>query len=134
MNKISSFNNIFFEFEKLIQTDFIARLKDEQDIIRRTLLRIRATKEASSTSLLYSIAEVPTAVLLIGLLFAKIASPYESFIVAIIAFLILYMVTLVKEWNNPFNHYTEKSDEASVSLKPLYEIQERIKGEIKELK
>lgn len=133
MNKISSLNNVFLAFEKLIQTDDIARLKDEQYIVRRTLLRIRATKEASSTSLLYPIVELPTAALLIGLLFVKIASPYESIIVAIIAFLMLYMAALAKEWNNPFNHYTEKSDEASVSLKPLYDIQERIKDEMKEL-
>lgn len=131
MNKISSLNNVFLAFEKLIQTDYIVRLKDEQYIIRRTLLRIRATKEASSTSLLYPLAELPTVVLLIGLLFTKVASPYELLVVAIIAFVMLYMKASIKVLNNPFN---EMGGKPVISLKPLYDIQHRIKEELKDTK
>lgn len=131
MDKICRFNDIFLEFEKLTQPNFIVRLKQEQHIIRRNLIRIHTIRETSFVAVGYAIAELTTALLLIGFLFAKIEPFYESlFFIAVVAFLMIYMIALIKELDNPFEHYSEKEEFVSVSLKPLYDIQKRLKEEI----
>lgn len=135
MDKICRFNDTFLEFEKLTQPNFIVRLKQEQHVIRRNLIRVHTIRETSFVAAGYAIAEITTVLLLIGFLFAKIEPFYESlFFVGIIAFLMLYIIALVKDLDNPFEHYNEKDEVVTVSLKPLYDIQERIKDEMKELK
>lgn len=43
----------------------------------------------------------------------------------------LYMIALIKELDNPFEHYEDKNDAVIVSLKPLIDLQERMKKELK---
>lgn len=43
------------------------------------------------------------------------------------------MIALIKELDNPFEHYSDRYDAVIVSLKPLVDLQKRLDKEISEL-
>lgn len=132
LGKLTKFNDFFREFESLTQPNFIVRLKQEQHTIRRTIHRIHYIREVSFVSFGYAVSEITTVLLIIGFLLAKIDPFYESlFFIGIVAFLMLYMIALIKELDNPFEHYQDKNDAVIVSLKPLIDLQEKMKKELK---
>lgn len=134
MNKLTKLNDFFLEFEKLTQPNFIVRIKQEQHILRRTIHRIHTIRETAFISVGYAVAEITVALLTIGFIFAKIDPFYESlFFVGIVTFLMLYMIALIKELDNPFEHYTSKYDAVIVSLKPLLDLEKSLKAEAKKL-
>ena len=112
-------NATFAAFEGSVQPNFIARMKQDQSNIRRIIIRIHQIRETSFISSGYAIAEVVTALLIGGLVFSRIDPFYESvFFVFVISFLLIYMIVLIRDLDNPFGYYEDESDE-SVSLKPL---------------
>lgn len=130
LENLAKFNDYFRAFEPLTQPNFIVRLKQEQHIIRRTIHRIHHIREVSFVSVGYAVAEITSTLLIIGFLFAKIDPFYESlFFVGIVTFLMLYMIALIKELDNPFEHYQDKYDAVIVSLKPLLDLEKRLKEE-----
>lgn len=134
MEKLTKFNDYFLEFEKLTQPNFIVRLKQEQHFLRRTIHRVHHIREVSFVSVGYAVSEITTVLLIIGFLLAKIDPFYESlFFIGIVAFLMLYMIALIKELDNPFEHYADKNDAVIVSLKPLLDLEEKLKLEIKNI-
>lgn len=134
MEKLTKLNDYFLEFEKLTQPNFIVRLKQEQHFLRRTIHRIHHIREIDFVSVGYAVVEITSTLLIIGFLFAKIDPFYESlFFVGIVTFLMLYMIALIKELDNPFEHYSDKYDAVIVSLKPLLDLQKRLEKEIPEL-
>lgn len=134
MEKLTKFNDYFLAFEKLTQPNFIVRLKQEQHVLRRTLHRVHHIREVEFVSVGYAVAEITSTLLIIGFLFAKIDPFYESlFFVGIVTFLMLYMIALIKELDNPFEHYSDKYDTVIVSLKPLLDLQKRLAKEVTEL-
>lgn len=135
MDKICRFNDLFLDLERLTQPNFIARLKQEQHNIRRNLIRIHTIRETSFVAAGYAVAEITTGLLIIGFLFAKIEPFYESlFFVGATTFLMIYMIALIKDLDNPFDHYTDGKETTVVSLKPLKDVEERIKEELKRIK
>jgi branched-subunit amino acid transport protein AzlD len=72
MKLLSSFNDNFLVFEGLTQANFIVRLKQEQNMLRKMIIRIHTIRETSFLGTGYAIAEIITAVLVIGLIFIKI--------------------------------------------------------------
>lgn len=135
LHKISGLNDYYLKFESITQPNFIVRLKQEQNTIRRFIIRIHTIRETSFVSVGYAIAELTTGFLIIGFILAKIDPFYESFFfVGIAAFLMMYMIALIKDLDNPFDYYEGESEAAHVSLVPLKELQERMKEKAKELK
>jgi predicted membrane chloride channel (bestrophin family) len=99
----------FAEMEKWTQATLVARLKQEQGNLRRTLIRIHTIRETSFITILLSI----------GLIMAKIEPFYESlFFVSVISFLMIFLLMLIRDLDNPFGYYDRASSE-DVSLKPL---------------
>jgi hypothetical protein len=134
MDKVSELNRFFLAFESMTQANFIVRLKQEQQILRRALVRIHTIRETSFISSGYLIAEITSALLAIGLIFAKIDPFYESlFIVGVIVFLLSYLILLIRDLDNPFGYYENGSAE-DVSLKPLEDFTARIQVLIEEMK
>lgn len=131
MDKLCNFNDIFLSFEPLTQPNFIVRLKQEQHAIRKIMIRIHTIRETSFVSVGYAIAELTTGLLIIGFLFAKIDPFYDSlFFVGLGAFLMIYIIFLIKDLDNPFDHYTNGREAANVSLKPLLDVRKRIQEEL----
>jgi predicted membrane chloride channel (bestrophin family) len=109
----------FATMEKWTQATLVARLKQEQGNLRRTLIRIHTIRETSFISSGYLLADFVTILLSIGLILAKIEPFYESlFFVSVISFLMIFLLMLIRDLDNPFGYYDRASSE-DVSLRPL---------------
>jgi predicted membrane chloride channel (bestrophin family) len=127
LDKLTDLHRHFSAMEGLTQATFIARCKQEQSSIRRMLIRIHTIRETSFITSGYLIAYTTTLLLSTGLIMAKIEPFYESlFFVGVITFLLIYMILLIKDLDNPFGHYEGESSE-DVSLKPIEDLIKRLK-------
>jgi len=127
LKKITSLNDHFLALEPLTQANFIVRLKNEQNNLRRFITRIHTIRETSFNPAGYAIAEIITAVLCIGLIFTRIDPYYESiFFVTFVSFMLIYMVLLIKDLDNPFGYYEKENLADEVSLKPLLDLEKRM--------
>lgn len=128
MRRIEGLNDFFLQFEPLTQPNFIVRLKQEQSTVRRLILRIDTIRDTSFVPVAYAIAEMGTALMVFGLLFAKIEPFYEAiFYVGVVTFLLVYLIFLIKDLDNPFDYYKGGGEAAHVSLKPIEDLQERMR-------
>lgn len=134
LEKLFSFNNYFLAFENQTQANFIARLKQEQSLIRKMIIRIHTIRETSFLGTGYAIAEIITFILVAGMIFIKIDPFYESvFFVSFVSFILIYMIYFIKDLDNPFGYNLKESLVEEVSLKPLFDSQRRIKTNIKNI-
>lgn len=133
MRNITSLNGYFLGFEPLTQANFIARLKQEQNSLRKMMIRINTIRETSFISSGYFIASTTTILLVLGLIFARIEPFYESyFFVSVVSYLLIYLIFLIKDLDNPFGYSDDVSSE-DVSLKPLDDLIGDINFRITEL-
>jgi len=123
MQKISAMNEHFVALEPYTQPNFLSRLKQEQNNIRKFILRSESIRETNFCEPAYIIVEVLVFFLIIGLIILKITPFWESiFFTLIISFVSIYMICLIKDLDNPFD-YSDPNDELNeVSLKPLHDI------------
>jgi len=111
----------------LTQANFISRLKQEQNNLRRALIRIHTIRETDFISSGYLIATSTSVLLLVGLVLARIEPFYESlFFVGVISYLLIYLLFLIRDLDNPFGHYDEGSLE-DVSLRPIQDTVEELR-------
>jgi predicted membrane chloride channel (bestrophin family) len=135
LTAITKLNDYFLALESLTQANFIVRLKNEQNNLRRLITRIHTIRETSFNPAGYAIAEIISTVLCIGLIFTKIDPYYESiFFVAFVSFILIYMVFLIKDLDNPFGYYEKETFADEVSLKPLFDLEKRIPHEVNLMK
>lgn len=128
VEKITGLNDHFLSMEPLTQANFIVRMKQEQTAIRRIMTRIHTIRETSFNEAGYAIAEIISAVLVIGLILLKLEPFYENiFFVIFVSFILIYMVLLIKDLDNPFGYYEDDNLSQEVSLKPLSDLQVRVK-------
>lgn len=132
LNRVSGMNAFLLSFESLTQPNFIVRMKQEQNTIRRMILRIDAIRDTPFLSVGYSMSYLGTAALLVGLLFANIEPYYEAmFYLVTIGFLMIYLTVLIQDIDNPFDHYMGGA--AHVSLKPIADLEEKLRGYAEEV-
>lgn len=129
MEKILSFNDDFLAFEKETQPNFIVRLKQEQNLMRKMINRIHTIRETSFLGTGYAIAEIITFILVFGLIFIKMDPFYEGiFFVSFVSFILIYMIYFIKDLDNPFGYNETDSLVEEVSLKPILDSQKRIES------
>jgi hypothetical protein len=133
--EISGLNDHFLAFEPLTQPNFIVRLKQEQSAIRRMVIRINTIRETSFVMAGYAIAELTSVLLVLGLLFTDVGElGLEVFLVATLAFLLGYMLLLIRDLDDPFAYDgARKAGAAEVSLAPLEHVSGRLESELREL-
>lgn len=121
-------NRDFLAFEPLTQPNFIVRIKQEQSALRLLVLRINTIRETSFVGAGYLIAELTSVLLVSSLLFADIAQQgAELFLVGMVAFVLAYMIALIKDLDDPFDYEGEKrSKSAEVSLTVIHGLEERM--------
>ena len=135
MKKLLSFNDDFLSFENQIQANFIVRIKNEQNSIRKMINRIHTIRETSFVGTGYAIAEVITFILVLGLIFIKMDPFYESiFFVSFVSFIMIYMIYFIKDLDNPFGYCDKDSLVEEVSLKPILDSQKRLESYNEDLK
>lgn len=122
MTRLRDLNGFFRAFESSVQANFIARLKNDQSALRRLITRIHTIRETDFVASGYAVSEITTFLVCCGLVLSKIDPFYESlFFVGAISFLLIFMLTLIKELDNPFGYYEHESCE-HVSLQPLEDL------------
>jgi len=127
LERIAGLNESFLEFEPLTQPNFIVRLKQEQSALRRMVMRIQTIRDTSFVGAGYAIAELATLLLVIGLLLVDVGSFFDTlFLLCIITFLLVYMIFLIRDLDNPFDYHGHEKGAAEVSLRPLEELERRL--------
>lgn len=132
LDRIGDLNAYFLEFEALTQPNFIVRLKQEQHALRRMVIRINTIRETSFVGAGYAIAELIILLLVVGLLFVEFGSlGAEVFLICTITFLLVYMLFLIRDLDNPFDYDGEAQlSAAEVSLEPLDHLEQRVARDI----
>ena len=128
LDRIQALNRFFLEFEPLTQPNFIVRLKQEQTALRLLVTRINTIKETSFVGAGYLIAEITSTLLLISLLIVEIAPLGAALLlVAMITFVVVYMILLIRDLDDPFE-YDEggRRGAAEVSLAPIDRLERRM--------
>lgn len=129
LQHILDLNTFFLIFEKQTQANFIVRLKQEQNTLRKLVTRVHTIRETSFLGTGYAIAEIITGILLFGLVFIKIDPFYESFFfVFFVGFIMIYMIFFIKDLDNPFGYDLENNLVEEVSLKPVLDARETLKS------
>lgn len=130
LGKLSGMNDYFAKFEPLAQATFINRMKQEQANMRKLIIRVHTIRDTDFVQSAYAVVETLAFFLIIGLIFLKLEPFYEAlFFVTIVSFLVLYMIFLIKDLDNPFDYAEFGENGSEVSLKPLHDLKERIHSE-----
>jgi len=132
MSMIEKISDELFLLERHTAPNYIARLKQEQNNLRKIIIRIHTIRETDFIESGYLIANTTTIMLLTGMVFLKIEPFYESlFFAFIVSYLLLFLLMLIKDLDNPFGFY-DKDSHNDVSLKPIddaiFRIEEKING------
>lgn len=125
LEKISQMNDFFVELDKEgIIPAYIVKMKNEQNNIRKLILRIDTIRDTDFIGSAYAIVEAMGFLTGIGLIMIKIEPFYASlFFTLLVTFLISYMVFLIVDLDNPFD-YSEKGERGTeISLKPLRDLE-----------
>ena len=127
-DKIFELNIYFLKFEPLTQANFISRLKQEQSQLRKIINRIHTIRETSFLGTGYAIAEIITTLLIVGMLFINIGKSFmeELIFTGFVSFILIYMINLIKDLDNPFGYYAEDNLSENVSLKPIENVHLRL--------
>ena len=129
---LDGLNGLTDEFEGLqqwTQGTFVARLKQEQSNLRRSMTRIQGIRDTNFVSSGYLLADMITGLLCLGLVLIQWDPTrpfYEAlFFVGVISFLLIFLITLIRDLDNPFGYY-ERYSGADVTLKPLEDAMARL--------
>jgi hypothetical protein len=125
LESISQMNEFFIEFDREgVQANYIIKLKNEQNSLRKMILRVDTIRDTEFVGSAYAIVEVMGLLISIGLILIKIEPFYASlFFTLLVTFLILYMFMLIKDLDNPFDYKGHGEGGTEVSLKPLHDIE-----------
>jgi predicted membrane chloride channel (bestrophin family) len=134
MLRVERLSDEYVLLEKHTQPNYISRLKQEQNNLRKLITRIHTIRETDFVFSGYFIAFTTTVLVILGMVFLKIEPFYESlFFVGLVTYLLLFLLKLIRDLDNPFGHYDTTSFE-DVSIKPIEDTIERINEKIKEMK
>ena len=125
LNKISSMNDFFVEFEKEgVQANYIIKMKNEQNSLRKIVMRVDTIRDTDFVVSAYAIVEAMGFLTALGLIIIKIEPFYASlFLTLLITFLIFYMFLLIKDLDNPFDYSSKGETGTEVSLRPIHDLE-----------
>jgi predicted membrane chloride channel (bestrophin family) len=116
---IEGLSDEFVLLEKYTAPNYVARLKQEQNNLRKIITRIHTIRETDFIFSGYFIASTTTNLLILGMVFLKIEPFYESlFFVGLVTYLLFFLLKLIRDLDNPFGYY-EKDSYEDVSIKPI---------------
>ena len=124
LKKVSMMNDFFIEFDKEgVQANYIIKLKNEQNSLRKLILRIDTIRDTNFVGSAYAILEAMGFLVALGLIIIKIEPFYASlFFTLLVTFLIFYMFLLIKDLDNPFDYSVQGESGTEISLKPIYDL------------
>jgi hypothetical protein len=134
LKKISMMNDFFVKFDKEgVQVNYIMKLKNEQNNLRKMILRIDTIRDTDFVGSAYAILEAMGFLVAIGLIVMKIEPFYASlFLTLLVTFLISYMFLLIKDLDNPFDYSVKGESGTEVSLKPIHDLERALENFMEE--
>ena len=129
MSDIRALNGPFRVIAPAIQAGFTTRLKSEQAAVRKLVIRMDTMRRTSYVAAGYLIAEV-TAVLLLGIM---IITDFDDFaptlwVSGLLAYLLFYVVGLIRDLDNPFEYRKGRPGAADVNLDVLERSEDRLRA------
>jgi hypothetical protein len=127
--KISAMNDFFIDLDKEgVAPPYIVKMKNEQNNIRKMILRIDTIRDTDFIGSAYAIVEAMGFLTAVGLIVMKIEPFYASlFFTLLVTFLIAYMVFLIRDLDNPFDYAANGESGTEISLKPLHDHESALK-------
>jgi hypothetical protein len=129
MSDIRALNGPFKVMAPAIQAGFTTRLKSEQAATRKLVIRMDTMRRTSYVAAGYLIAEV-TAFLLFGVLILTDlgAMAPTLALVGLLSYLVVYLVGLIRDLDNPFEYLNGVPGAADVSLDVLERNEDRLRA------
>lgn len=129
MAEVRALNPLFIVFAPKIQAGFTSRLKSEQSTIRKLIIRMDTMRRTSYVSAGYLIAEVIAVAIGILLLLTDVGHLAPTLlVVGVISYLLVYLLALLRDLDNPFEYYGGKPGAADVHLEVLEHSEDRLRG------
>jgi len=133
---IRALNGPYRVFAPVIQAGFTTRLKTEQSAIRKTVLRMDTMRRTSYVAAGYLIAEVTALLLMFVLVVTELGEEGHEFtevvtqlvLVGLISYLLIYLVRLIRDLDNPFEYKDGKPGAADVNLEVLERNEDRLRA------
>jgi hypothetical protein len=125
LERVSRMSEMFTALERDgVHPAYLTKMKAEQGALRRLLLRIDTVRDTTFVGSAYTIVEVMGVIVTAGMILTRIPPFYTSlFFTVIVSFLILYMLVLIRDLDNPFDYAGKGERGTEVSLKPLHDLQ-----------
>lgn len=130
MRRITMLSDAFADLEPHTQANFITRMKQEQTQLRRYVTRAHSIRETSFAQSAYAIAELFTGLMLVTLILVSFDSLSGAlWFTGLAGFLLVYMLFLIHDLDNPFHYGAKELGEDEVPLRPLEAVHEKLSGE-----
>ena len=128
MEKIAGFTDIFIPLEKYSQPSSVSRLKHGQSEIRKAILRIHFIREVRFAGSAYVAAEIISYLVITAMIFLNVGTYWENlFFTVFVSFIMIYMMILMRDLDDPFAYYDQKHSIEEISLYPLHHLKNRLK-------
>jgi len=130
LEKISRMNDFIIEFDREgVQVAYILKIKNEQNNLRKMILRIDTIRDTEFVGSAYTILEAMGFMIAFGLIIIKIEPFYASlFFTLLVSFLIFYMFMLIRDLDNPFDYSLVGETGTEISLKPMHDMIKALKN------
>jgi hypothetical protein len=124
LEKISQMNDFIIELDNEgIQPGYLIKIKNEQNNIRKMIMRIDTIRETNFIGSAYAILEAMGTLIAMSLVIIKIEPFYVAlFFTLLVTFLISYMFLLIKDLDNPFDYAENGESGTEISLKPIHNL------------
>lgn len=120
---------LFEKLEPHTQANFIVRLKQEVAAVRRMVVRMRNIREVSVVAPAYAVSELFTAIVILSLLFVDIGTLPEAVLITVgISYLLVYMIMLIRDLDNPFQYNDKAHIVDEIAIEPLEAVDRTIRG------
>jgi hypothetical protein len=122
MKELSVLNIHFNTLSHYISPPSLARLKQEQNNLRKLLNRADTIRETSFLGTGYAIVETISVILILTILFIQFNPIYEGIIfTTFVSLILIYMIFFIKDLDNPFGYSQDEILTEEISLRPLIE-------------
>ena len=128
---LGGINDFIYMLEPFSTPPSISRLRAEQNNLRKAITRVRMIRDTSFVSSAYAIAEALTIFTVLGFLLVNIEPFFESlFFIGIITYLLIYMLELIHDLDDPFEYEEGIPRGEEASLLPIEDASRRFQIKI----
>lgn len=129
---LRSYNAIFVDIEPHTQANFLVRLKQEVAAVRRMVIRMRNIREASVVAPAYAVSELFTLLVIVSMLLVDMGTSVESYLITCgISYLLIYMILLIRDLDNPFQYHDKAHVQDEIAIEPLGAVNRTIRKILK---